>query len=111
MASTDDFGSRLAVRGGTPDQNLTIMDGVEVHNPGDVIPTGGYVVRFQLPVGLVGLMIAAIFAAAMSSIAAELNSLSTATVIDFDLAVPRYLVTFTRSGGGTGTCAVEVFDY
>ena len=36
----------------------------------------------QLPIGLVGLIIAAIFAAAMSSIAAELNSLSTATVID-----------------------------
>jgi len=35
-----------------------------------------------LPVGLVGLIIAAIFAAAMSSIAAELNSLATATVID-----------------------------
>ncbi len=33
--------------------------------------------------GLVGLIIAAIFAAAMSSIAAELNSLSTATLIDF----------------------------
>ena len=37
----------------------------------------------QLPVGLVGLLIAAIFAAAMSSVAAELNSLSTASVIDF----------------------------
>jgi hypothetical protein len=36
-----------------------------------------------MPMGLVGLMIAAIFAAAMSSIAAELNSLATATVIDF----------------------------
>jgi Na+/proline symporter len=35
-----------------------------------------------LPPGLVGLMIAAIFAAAMSSVAAELNSLATATVID-----------------------------
>jgi len=33
VASTDDFGSRLSVRGGTPDQNLTVMDGVEVHNP------------------------------------------------------------------------------
>ena len=40
-------------------------------------------VTTKLPVGLVGLMIAAIFAAAMSSIAAELNSLSTVTVIDF----------------------------
>jgi Na+/proline symporter len=37
----------------------------------------------RLPIGLVGLMIAAIFAAAMSTIAAELNSLATATVIDF----------------------------
>lgn len=37
----------------------------------------------ELPLGLTGLFIAAIMAAAMSSIAAELNSLSTATVIDF----------------------------
>lgn len=37
----------------------------------------------QLPLGLAGLFIAAVMAAAMSSIAAELNSLSTATVIDF----------------------------
>jgi SSS family transporter len=40
-------------------------------------------VTTEMPIGLVGLMIAAIFAAAMSSIAAELNSLATATVIDF----------------------------
>jgi Na+/proline symporter len=37
----------------------------------------------QLPVGIVGLILAAIFAAAMSTIAAELASLSTASVIDF----------------------------
>ena len=37
----------------------------------------------ELPLGLTGLFIAAVMAAAMSSIAAELNSLSTATVIDF----------------------------
>ncbi len=36
-----------------------------------------------MPVGLVGLLIAAIFAAAMSTISAELASLSTATIIDF----------------------------
>jgi len=40
-------------------------------------------VTTHLPVGLVGLLIAAIFAAAMSSAAAELNALSTSTVIDF----------------------------
>ena len=37
----------------------------------------------QLPVGLIGLLLAAIMLAATDSIAAELNSLSTATVIDF----------------------------
>ncbi|MET0554949.1 MAG: TonB-dependent receptor [Vicinamibacteria bacterium] len=33
VAATDEFDSRLSVRGGTPDQNLTVMDGVEIHNP------------------------------------------------------------------------------
>jgi Na+/proline symporter len=37
----------------------------------------------QMPIGLVGLLIAAIFAAAMSTIAGELSALSTATVMDF----------------------------
>ncbi len=37
----------------------------------------------NMPMGVIGLMIAAIFAAAMSSIAAELNALATATTIDF----------------------------
>lgn len=36
----------------------------------------------NLPTGIIGLLIAAIFAAAMSSIAAELNALATATTID-----------------------------
>lgn len=36
-----------------------------------------------MPIGVIGLLIAAIFAAAMSSIAAELNALATATTIDF----------------------------
>jgi len=37
----------------------------------------------ELPIGLAGLFIAGVFAAAMSSIAAELNALSTTSVIDF----------------------------
>jgi Na+/proline symporter len=37
----------------------------------------------ELPLGLAGLFIAGVMAAAMSAIAAELNSLATATVIDF----------------------------
>lgn len=35
------------------------------------------------PIGVIGLIIAAIFAAAMSSVSAELNALATATTIDF----------------------------
>ena len=37
----------------------------------------------RMPIGLVGLMIAAIFAAAMSASGGELNSLATSTIIDF----------------------------
>jgi solute:Na+ symporter, SSS family len=37
----------------------------------------------QMPVGLVGLLIAAIFVAAMSASGGELNALATATIIDF----------------------------
>ena len=33
VAGTDELGSRIAVRGGSPDQNLTILDGVEIYNP------------------------------------------------------------------------------
>ncbi len=33
IAATAEFDSRLSVRGGSPDENLTIMDGVEIHNP------------------------------------------------------------------------------
>ncbi len=52
-------------------------------NPRDV----NYIIpRFvvnELPIGLAGLFIAAVIAAAMSAVAGELSSLSTATVIDF----------------------------
>jgi len=40
-------------------------------------------VTTSMPIGLVGVLIAAIFAAAMSASAGELNALATATVIDF----------------------------
>jgi hypothetical protein len=33
VVATDELGSRISVRGGSPDENLTIMDGVEIHNP------------------------------------------------------------------------------
>jgi len=76
-----------------------------------------FVINF-LPIGIVGLMIAAIFAAAMSSIAAELNSLSTATVIDFyrrhykpDASDSHYLVVskLATAFWGIMACGVAIF--
>ena len=59
---------------------------VEKSNDGTTYNDTNYIflnfVTGYLPVGLVGLIIAAVFAAAMSTISAELNSLATATVID-----------------------------
>jgi SSS family transporter len=80
-----------------------------------VFPT--FVTRF-MPIGLVGLLIAAVFAAAMSSIAAELNALSTATVIDFyrRLAAPQapdahYLLVskIATAFWGVFACVVAVY--
>jgi len=65
------------------DDALELAERVTGENPRDVnylIPS--FVIN-QLPIGLAGLFIAGVLAAAMSSIAAELNALSTATVIDF----------------------------
>ena len=63
-------------------------------------------VTTHLPVGIVGLILAAILAAAMSTIAAELASLSTATVIDFYRrwvradADDRHLLNVSRAATG-----------
>jgi uncharacterized sodium:solute symporter family permease YidK len=62
---------------------LDLAGRVTGEKPADVnyiIPT---FVTSQLPMGLTGIFIAAVLAAAMSSVAAEFNALSTTTVIDF----------------------------
>jgi Na+/proline symporter len=72
----------------------------------------------HLPVGLVGLMIAAIFAAAMSSSAGELSALSSATVIDFyrrhfvtDADDAHYLRVskVATAGWGLFACGVSIY--
>ena len=75
-------------------------------------------VTTRMPVGLVGLLIAAIFAAAMSSIAAELNALSAATVIDFyrrhvrpDADDRHYLIVSRIATGAWGLVACGVAVY
>ncbi|HXF94816.1 MAG TPA: sodium:solute symporter [Gemmatimonadales bacterium] len=52
-------------------------------SPRDVNYIMPWFVLHYLPIGLAGIFVAAVLAAAMSSIAAELNSLATVTVIDF----------------------------
>ncbi|OFX13117.1 MAG: hypothetical protein A2Z18_09360 [Armatimonadetes bacterium RBG_16_58_9] len=63
--------------------------------PDQVLP---YFIVHELPVGLSGLLVAAIFAATMSSASAGMNSLSTAVIMDFyrrgrraDLPAAHYL--------------------
>jgi SSS family transporter len=68
---------------GVRNEALALAQRVTGESPRDV----NYIIpRFvlnELPIGFIGIFLAAVMAAAMSSIAAELNSLSTATVIDF----------------------------
>jgi SSS family transporter len=80
-----------------------------------IIPT---FILTQLPVGLIGLLIVAIIMAATDTIAGELNSLSTATVIDFykrrvrpDAADAHYLAVSRIATGlwGLFACAVAVW--
>jgi SSS family transporter len=80
-----------------------------------VFPT--FVMKY-MPPGVVGLIIAAIFAAAMSSISAELNALATATVIDFyrrhfrtDAADAHYLLVSKIATGFWGVFACGVAYY
>ena len=82
-AAMNDFRSREGEVEAIRQEALTLAEDVTGESSRDVnyiIPS--FALR-ELPLGLTGLFIAAIMAAAMSSIAAELNSLSTATVIDF----------------------------
>lgn len=85
LAAADEaFRAREAELQGVRTQALTLVREVTGDRQyGDVNYVFPTFVTEHMPIGLVGLIIAAIFAAAMSSIAAELNSLSTATIIDF----------------------------
>jgi Na+/proline symporter len=80
-----------------------------------IIPT---FILTQLPVGLIGLLIVAIIMAATDTIAGELNSLSTATVIDFykrrlrPVAPDAHYLTVSKAATaawGLFACAVAVW--
>lgn len=68
------------VRAGALDLVRTVSGDTSFTDVNYVFPT---FITSRLPIGLVGLLIAAVLAAAMSSIAAELNALSATSVMDF----------------------------
>ncbi len=76
LAANDQI-NNLRKRAGNLAESVT---GKSFNDVNYVFPT---FVTTYAPAGVIGLIIAAIFAAAMSSISAELTSLSTATVMDF----------------------------
>lgn len=73
----------------------------------------------NMPIGVIGLIIAAIFAAAMSTISAELNALATATTIDFyrrlinrEAEDKEYLLVgkFATLGWGIFACVAALYS-
>jgi SSS family transporter len=89
VASADNENSRQAFRSaenrveGVRTQALSLAEKVTGESSKDVNYIIPHFVLFDLPVGLTGIFIAAVMAAAMSAVAAELNSLATASTIDF----------------------------
>lgn len=82
-ADAAEFKARQAGADSVRGEALELVETVTGSSSRDVNYVMPNFIKDYLPVGLAGLFIAAILAAAMSSIAAELNSLATTTVIDF----------------------------
>ena len=124
-ADVDDDAARAAVRAADADVQQIRRRGRELvrQTTGDaafddvnyIIP--GFILE-HLPVGVVGLLILAILLAATDTIAGELNSLSTATVIDFyrrwarPIATDAHYLTVSRIATGVWglfACMVAVW--
>ena len=82
-AAMDEFLTREATVQEIRTEALAMAEEVTGESSRDVNYIIPRFVLSELPIGLAGLFIAAVIAAAMSSISSELNSLSTASVIDF----------------------------
>ena len=71
---------------------------VVTFNPGAIVEDRDYIfitfITRYLPIGLVGLLLAVIFSAAMSSTSSELNALATTTVIDLGKYLAAVIVYF-----------------
>jgi solute:Na+ symporter, SSS family len=89
LASAKDERSRESFRGAerkveaVRTEALALAERVTGESSKDVNYIIPHFVLFDLPIGLTGIFIASVMAAAMSAVAGELNSLATATTIDF----------------------------
>jgi Na+/proline symporter len=118
VAGLEAFRAREADVGALRKEALALARRVTGETAQDVNYVMPYFVLHFLPVGLVGLFVAAVLAAAMSSIAAELNSLATVTVIDFyrrwirpEAPDAHYLLVAKAATGfwGVFACVVATF--
>jgi len=94
---------------------VTEVRGTASNDVNYVFPS--YIIRY-IPAGLLGLLIAVIFAAAMSSLDSEITALSSATIIDFykrwfrpDATDAHYLMVSRLSTMGWGVFAFGVALY
>ena len=117
-ASLEAFRAREVDVGALRTEALGLARRVTGTSAQDVNYVMPYFVLHFLPVGLVGIFVAAVLAAAMSSIAAELNSLATVTVIDFyrrwvrpEAPDAHYLLVSKAATGfwGLFACVVAMF--
>ncbi len=118
VASLEAFRAREADVGALREEALGLARRVTGKAARDVNYVMPYFVLHFLPIGLVGIFVAAVLAAAMSSIAAELNSLATVTVIDFyrrwvrpEATDAHYLLVSKAATGfwGLFACVVATF--
>ena len=129
LATTDDAGARAsaeatflasdaALKAVRRDATTLVQDATGDRTYRDVNYVFPTFVTTHLPIGLIGIVLAAIMAAAMSSIASELNALATTTVIDFyrrlvkpDAPDAHYLLVSRVATGfwGIFACVVALF--
>ncbi|CAN5553393.1 hypothetical protein BH10ACI2_BH10ACI2_12260 [soil metagenome] len=112
----------VAAKKGFNDARKNAVDYVKTSTGNSTFNDVNYVfpsfVVANMPMGVIGLIIAAIFAAAMSSISAELNALATASTIDFyrrhfrKEGTDRHYVAFGRLATfvwGLFACVVAIY--
>jgi len=118
VAGLEAFRAREADVGAVRAEGLALARRVTGTSARDVNYVMPYFVLHFLPVGLTGLFVAAVLAAAMSAAAGELSSLATVTVIDFyqrwirpEASDAHYLLVSKAATGfwGLFACVVATF--